>query len=111
MLNGLSSAALASPPPPDKVQAISPMAQLKAGKYTVPTFIIHADRDEIAPYRDSEAFVEEAKRKGVTAELGKVRGKGHIHDLALKPGSEGWGDGVGVGYAFVFEIIKGLGGN
>lgn len=110
MLNGLSSAALAKPVPQDKVQAISPMAQLKAGKYTVPTFIIHADRDEIAPFQNSEAFVEEAKKRGVAAGLGRVRGQGHIHDLALKPGDEGWEDGVGVGYAFVFDIVAGLKG-
>ena len=106
MLNGLSSAALSTPPPSEKVQAISPMAQLKAGKYKVPTYIIHADRDEIAPFRDSEAFVEECKRKGVEAALGRVPGKGHIHDLALKPGGEGWQDGVGVGYDFVFDVVR-----
>ena len=105
MLNGLSAAALASPPPRAKVQAISPMAQLKAGRYRVPTFVIHSDRDEITPFRASEAFVEELKRRGVRGELGRVKGKGHIHDLALKPGGDGWQDGVGVGYEFVFQVI------
>ena len=105
MLNGLSAAALATPPPPAKVQAISPMAQLKAGKYRVPTFVIHSDRDEITPFRASEAFVEELKRRGVRGELGRVKGKGHIHDLALKPGQDGWQEGVGVGYSFVFQVI------
>ncbi len=88
-----------------QVQAISPMAQLKAGKYKVPTCIIHADRDEIAPFRDSEAFVEELQRSGVRGKLGRVIGKGHIHDLALKPGGEGWEEGVGVGYDFLFDVI------
>ncbi|KAL9125848.1 MAG: hypothetical protein Q9217_005003, partial [Psora testacea] len=104
MLNGLSSNALATTPPLAKVQAISPMAQLKAGRYRVPTFVIHGDRDEITPFQDSEAFVEELKRKGVPGGLGRVKGKKHIHDLALKPGAEGWHEGVGVGYSFVFEI-------
>lgn len=106
MLNGLSSADLAKPPPLAKIQAISPMAQLKAGKYNVPTFVIHADRDEIAPFGDSEAFVEELGRKGVKAGLGRVRGEKHIHDLALKPGKDGWVEGVGVGYDFVFEVVR-----
>ena len=105
MLNGLSSAALASSPPLDKIKAISPMAQLKTGRYRVPTFVIHSDRDEITPFRASEDFVEELKRRGVIGGLGRVKGKGHIHDLALKPGDEGWQDGVGVGYDFVFRII------
>ena len=105
MLNGLSSAALASSPPLARIQAISPMAQLKAGRYKVPTFVIHSDRDEITPFRASESFVEELKGRGVIGGLGRVKGKGHIHDLALKPGEEGWQEGVGVGYAFVFQIV------
>ena len=81
------------------------MAQLKAGRYTAPTFVIHSDRDEITPFRASEAFVEELKSRGVIGGLSRVKGKGHIHDLALKPGDEGWQEGVGVGYAFVFQIV------
>lgn len=105
MLNGFSSAALASPPPLAKVQAISPMAQIKTGSYKVPTFVIHLDRDEIARFGASEAFVEELKGRGVRGGLGRVKGKGHIHDLELGPGDEGWQEGVGVGYAFIFEFI------
>ena len=84
------------------------MAQLKAGKYKVPTFIIHADKDDIAPFADSEAFVKEMGVKGVKGELGRVRGKGHIHDLALKPGVDGWEEEVEVGYRFVFDIVEKL---
>lgn len=105
MLNGISSADLAKPPPLAKVKAISPMAQLKAGRYNVPTFVIHSDRDEIAPFKDSATFVDELERRGVKTGLGKVKGKSHIHDLTLKPGKDGWTEGVGVGYEFVFEVI------
>ena len=105
MLNGLSSAGLATSPPLAKIKAISPMAQLKAGRYRVPTFIIHSDRDEITPFGASEAFVEELKAKGIIGGLGRVEGKGHIHDLALKPGGEDWQEGVGVGYAFIFRVV------
>lgn len=107
MLSGISTADLAKPPPLAKIKAISPMAQLKTGRYNVPTFIIHADRDEIVPFRDSVAFVEELGRRGVKTGLGRVRGKKHIHDLALKPGQDGWTDDVGVGYAFIFEVVRG----
>ena len=105
MLNGISAAALASPPPLAKILAISPLAQLKAGRYKVPTFVIHSDQDEVAPFGASEAFVEELKRRGVRGGLGRVKGKEHIHDLTLKPGDEGWQEGVGVGYAFVFQVL------
>ena len=105
MLNGISAAALASPPPLAKIQAISPMAQLKAGRYKVPTFVIHSDKDEITPFGASEAFVQELKRRGVRGGLGRVKGKEHIHDLGLRPGDEGWQEGAGVGYAFVFQVV------
>ena len=108
MLNGLSQTALSTAPPVEKIQAISPMAQLKAGKYKVPTFIIHADKDDIAPFADSEAFVKEMGVKGVKGELGRVRGKGHIHDLALKPGVDRWEEEVELGYRFVFDIVEKL---
>ena len=82
------------------------MAQLKTGKYKVPTFVIHADRDEIAPFKDSEALVKELKGRGVETGLAVVKGKGHIHDLALKPGDELWQDEVGVGYDFLLEAVR-----
>lgn len=49
--------------------------------------------------------MEELQRSGVRGKLGRVIGKGHIHDLALKPGGEGWEEGVGVGYDFLFDVI------
>ena len=107
MLSGISAADLAKPPPLAKIKAISPMAQLKAGRYNVPTFVIHADRDEIVPFKDTAAFVEELDRRGVKAGLGRVHGKKHIHDLALKPGADGWTEGVGVGYEFIFKVVVG----
>jgi hypothetical protein len=39
---------------------------------------------------------------GVRGGLGKVKGVRHIHDLELREGREGWWEGVGVGYAFLF---------
>lgn len=112
MLNGLSETALSTPPSSERIAHISPMAQLKAGNYNVPTFIIHGDRDEIAPFGDSEKFVQELKGRGVQGALAKVKGARHIHDLALRPEKEGWRDGVGVGYEFVFGVVgKGSGGS
>lgn len=105
MLNGLSDTALSTPPPAWKVEAISPMAQLKAGRYKVPTFVIHGDKDEIAPFKDSERFVEELKAKSVPTGLQMVKGARHIHDLALREGKDGWKDGVEVGYRFVFGVV------
>ena len=106
MLNGLSASNLDHPPPVEKIKDISPMAHLKDGTYQVPTFIIHADKDEITPFRDSEDFAKELKARGIEGGLSQVKGKKHIHDLALKPETEGWYEGVGVGYDFVFDQVS-----
>ena len=105
MLNGLSEEALSREPLAEKIEAISPMAQLKAGRYNVPTFIIHSDADEIAPFADSERFVEEMARRGGKSGFGKVKGKKHIHDLGLKPGDEGWESEVECGFRFLNHVL------
>ena len=52
------------------------MAQLKAaGRYKVPTFIIHADGDEIAPFRASEAFVQELQGERGERGIGESEGE------------------------------------
>ena len=44
-----------------RILATSLMAQLQGSRYTVLTFVIHSERDEIEPLRASVAFVEELK--------------------------------------------------
>ena len=93
-------------PPAARIELISPMAQLKAGRYNVPTYIVHSDADEIAPFADSKKFVEEMQRKGGRCGFGWVKGKKHIHDLALKPGDAGWINEVECGYNFLDQTLK-----
>ncbi len=54
------------------------------------------------PYHTAVAFSEAIREMGVRGGLGKVKGVRHIHDLELREGREGWWEGVGVGYAFLF---------
>ncbi len=39
---------------------------------------------------------------GVRGGFGEVKGVRHIHDLGIAEGAEGWREGVGVGYDFLF---------
>lgn len=106
MLNGLSTHSLNTPPSPDRVSAISPMAQLRAGNYTTPTFLIHGEEDEIVPFHTAVLFAEALKEYGVKGGLLAVKGAKHIHDLRLKPGAERWQREVAPGYEFLLDILS-----
>ena len=45
------------------------------------------------------------RERGVKAGLAEIKGARHIHDLSLKEGDEGWWNGVGVGYDFLFKEL------
>ncbi|OJD29656.1 polyketide synthase [Diplodia corticola] len=104
MLNGLPSGdeeAWTRWPDADRIAAISPLAQVRRGRYGVPTFVIHGTRDEIVPYASAGAFVDALRRAGVEGHLLTVRGARHIHDVSLRPGSERWEETVAPGYEFL----------
>lgn len=111
MLNGIQTDKAAGswhePPDPRRVAAISPMAQLRAGKYTTPTFLIHGEKDEIVPFSTAVKFAAALKGYGVRSGFLPVKGEKHIHDLTLKPGTAKWDSQVGPGYAFLFGEIDG----
>ncbi|KAL9104896.1 MAG: hypothetical protein Q9163_000213 [Psora crenata] len=79
------------------------------GTYTIPTFFIHGTEDEIVLYHTAVTFSEVLREMGVRGGLAEVKGARHIHDLGLKEGAEGWWNGVGVGYDFLFRELKGDG--
>ncbi|KAK0647379.1 Methylphloroacetophenone synthase [Lasiodiplodia hormozganensis] len=112
LLNGLPSGSGADDdswtqrPDAERVAAISPMAQLRRGKYKVPTFIIHGTKDEIVPYSTAVAFADALRAAGVEGELLTVQGARHIHDVSLKPGNKRWDDTVAPGYEFLFRHLS-----
>ncbi|KAF7898017.1 uncharacterized protein EAF01_008983 [Botrytis porri] len=106
MLNGISDDGWCRKPDPERVAFISPMAQLRSGKYTTPTFLIHGEDDEIVPIYTAKKFVTALKERGVRSGFLEVPGAKHIHDLNLRPGMEQWRQGVEPGYDFLFEILS-----
>ncbi|KAL9606215.1 MAG: hypothetical protein Q9179_000612 [Wetmoreana sp. 5 TL-2023] len=107
LLNGLPSAN-ENPftrPDPSRIAAISPLAHLRAGTYTTPTFLVHGENDEIAPFHAVRTFTQTLREKGVKGGLLAVPKVKHIHDLKLTPNTAGWEQGVGPGYAFLFKEL------
>lgn len=85
----------------EQLDAISPIAQVRNGTYTVPTFSIHGSEDEVLQCEISVAFHDALREKGVDGGILVVDGARHLHDLGLEAGSEGWDSGVGKGYAWL----------
>ncbi|KAF7889246.1 hypothetical protein EAF00_009546 [Botryotinia globosa] len=108
MLNGISDHDWCRKPDRERVAFISPMAQLRSGIYTTPTFLIHGEDDEIVPFHTAKKFVAALKEHGVQSGFLGVSCAKHIHDLNLRPGTEQWRQGVEPGYAFLFEMLSRL---
>ncbi|KAI9811990.1 MAG: Type I Iterative PKS [Pycnora praestabilis] len=104
--DGFSPSGTYSALKPDRVAAISPLAQVRKGTYKVPTFIVHGDQDEIVPVNMSREFEGALKEKGIRTELLVVKGKGHIFDLFYRPGREGWDQEVVPGYEFLVDVLR-----
>ncbi|KAK8036945.1 hypothetical protein PG991_001259 [Apiospora marii] len=121
LLNGLSHEAGSknrtlslAPPSPARVASISPLAQLRAGKYNAPTFIIHGTEDEVAPFAAAERFVGEMRRRlgregggggGLRHGFLPLPGARHLFDLRLGEASAVWDEMVAPGYRFLFEAL------
>lgn len=110
MLNGLSASssssfALDQSPSPASIQAISPLSQLRLGRYTTPTYIIHGTADELIPFHASRDFIAALHAHGVEGEMLGVEGVRHIHDLKLKVGSGKWRTQVLPGYTWVLRRV------
>lgn len=108
MLNGVSDDDWCRKPDQERVAFISPMAQLRSGIYTTPTFLIHGEDDEIVPFHTAKKFVTALEEHGVQSGFLGVSSAKHIHDLNLRPGTEQWRQGVEPGYDFLFDILSRL---
>ncbi|PYH99806.1 ketoacyl-synt-domain-containing protein [Aspergillus ellipticus CBS 707.79] len=95
-----------SRPDPKRAAAISPLAQVRAGNYHTPTFLIIGEEDEIVPFHTAVEFINSLKENGIKHGFLPIPGERHIHDLTLTPGSEGWENGVAPGYKFLLEQIE-----
>ena len=86
---------------PSQIAKISPLAQVRAGNYRVPTFILHGTEDDVVPASQSVIFDAALREQGVPSGVLVLEGKKHLYDLFLKPGSEEWEKCVLPGYEFI----------
>jgi acetyl esterase/lipase len=93
---------------PDATQAasISPLAQLQAGNYHIPTFLIIGDQDEIVPFNSAVHFTDTLQESGVKSGFLPVPGVRHVHDVGVIPGTKAWELGVGPGYEFLIQQLE-----
>ena len=90
---------------PEEIQAISPLAQVRMGRYRTPTCIVHGDDDEVVPCGMSKEFGEILGSAGVPSEVIASPGAKHMHDLLLKPGKPGWEEIVVPAYNFLLHHL------
>lgn len=89
----------------ERVAAISPITQVKNGKYRTPTFLIIGEEDEIVPFHTAVNFSKALENQGIKTGFISVPGAKHIHDLKLAPGFAGWNKWVLPGYKFLSECL------
>ncbi|VUC29968.1 unnamed protein product [Clonostachys rosea] len=107
LLNGISNPDFYKRQPhPDLVKVISPMAQVKNGKYKTPTYIVHGVRDEVVPYDSASKFVQALRDHEVECGFLTIEGGKHIHDMDLKPGTISWEAQVAPAYEFLFRKLR-----
>lgn len=78
---GTRGAGLLPRPSEAEIQAVSPLAQIRMGKYRTPTFIVHPVNDDLIPWEQAKRTADELKRNGVEAELRLVPDAIHLFDM------------------------------
>ena len=81
-----AAAATANPknsaePNHDEIISVSPLAQIRGGKYHTPTFLIHGTLDDLIPWQQSQKTYEALLEGGIDAQLREVEGGVHLFDV------------------------------
>ncbi|KAF3481903.1 uncharacterized protein GIQ15_04662 [Arthroderma uncinatum] len=86
LINGLrrtGTNSVTNPPFPsvEQIQAVSPLAQMRAGNYKTPTFFIHGTRDDLVPWQASQRCYEALRERGIPTGLVLLKDALHLFDL------------------------------
>ncbi|KAJ6441026.1 Methylphloroacetophenone synthase [Purpureocillium lavendulum] len=90
----------------EAIRAVSPFAQIVAGAYLTPTFMVHGTCDDLIPWEQSRDTVDALRAAGVAAGLATAEGSGHAFDLWADedPMQTGWA-AVQEGYEFLCRHV------
>lgn len=94
-------------PNSERVELISPLAQVRLGNFSTPTCVVHSKADNVVSIESAERFVCALSESGVSNRFVKLEKSPHLHDLLLKPGSKQWMDGVKPAYNYFMEMLMG----
>lgn len=83
LTSGLNRTGVMRPTHPSvkQVQSISPAAQVRAGRYRTPTFLIHGDLDDLVPWQQSQTTYNTLCEMGVPAHLVVLNNAVHLFDM------------------------------
>ncbi|KAB5575255.1 hypothetical protein GE09DRAFT_990386 [Coniochaeta sp. 2T2.1] len=76
-------------PTRQQVLAVSPLAQIRRGAYTVPTFLVHGTKDDLVPWQQSVRTIDALRQRNVQAEVRILDGAVHLFDLYRSYDSNG----------------------
>lgn len=82
-LNRTGARSVTNPPFPsvEQIQAVSPLAQIRACNYKTPTFFIHGTRDDLVPWQASQRSYQALRERGVSAGISILENGLHLFDL------------------------------
>lgn len=96
-------------PTREQMASVSPLAQIRRGKYRTPTFIVHGTLDDLIPWQQSQRTHGALVEGGVEAGLRVVEGAVHLFDVYHGfERDEGAAGAVRDGYEFLCRWV-GLG--
>ncbi|KAJ3499095.1 hypothetical protein NLG97_g618 [Lecanicillium saksenae] len=83
LLHGLNKSDLKEPPTPtpEQIASICPLAQIRRGNYSTPTFIIHSQDDDLVPWKQAHRVWQGLQKRGIDSQLRLIDDAPHLFDL------------------------------
>ncbi|KAL5047460.1 Alpha/Beta hydrolase protein [Aspergillus fruticulosus] len=94
-------------PQPDveRVRAVSPYAQIRAGNYEVLTFLIHGMKDDLIPRQQSQQTADMLAAQKVPSGIAVVEDAVHLFDLFRDPEGR-YREAIARGFQFLVEHVR-----
>ncbi|KAL9086711.1 MAG: hypothetical protein Q9165_007030, partial [Trypethelium subeluteriae] len=108
LLNGLDKQSRGEPQAPTQaeIEAISPLAHIRSGHYTTPTFIIHPRQDDLIPWKQAERTFVALRDREIDAGLRIIDDVPHLFDVYRRwqENRDAW-EAVIEGYEFLCRHV------
>ncbi|CAI7616564.1 unnamed protein product [Penicillium glandicola] len=88
----------------EDVRKFSPLAHMKDGEYTVPTFFVHGKSDTFIPWQQTKRAYDILREHGVPTGISLPEGEAHLFDMEYDPRGTKW-DACEKAYMFLQEHL------